>query len=95
MINFATFDRISINDVWAEISYQVNKHGEQAYPNLPASDPRWLPILVEEVGETATEVAHDDPETVNTALREELVQVAAVAIAWIVAIDRENEADRG
>lgn len=91
MINYATFDHIAIRDVWAEIARQVNKHGEQSCPNLPPSDPRWLPILVEEVGEAATEVANDDPEIVNTALREELVQVAAVAIAWIAAIDKATQ----
>jgi len=45
----------------------------------------WASILAEEVGEAMTE---DDPAQ----LRAELVQVAAVAVAWIEAIDmREGE----
>lgn len=43
-------------------------------------------ILLEEVGEA---LAESDP----AALRTELVQVAAVAVAWVEAIDR-READR-
>lgn len=41
----------------------------------------WLDILLEEVGEA---LAEDEPEK----LREELLQVAAVAVAWVEAIDR-------
>lgn len=43
----------------------------------------WAHILVEEVAETLE--AKDESE-----LREELVQVAAVAVAWIEAIDRRR-----
>jgi hypothetical protein len=46
---------------------------------------QWLHILEEEVYEAFAE--HDDP----AALREELVQVAAVAVAWIECIDRRTE----
>ena len=42
-------------------------------------------ILLEEVFEA---LAEDDP----SALREELVQVAAVAVQWVEAIDRRTEA---
>lgn len=44
----------------------------------------WPRILVEEVAE-AVEVVHDPVK-----LRAELVQVAAVAVAWIEAIDRRK-----
>lgn len=44
----------------------------------------WLDILVEEVAEAAEEAASGNV----SALREELVQVAAVAVAWVQAIDR-------
>lgn len=44
----------------------------------------WLDILLEEVYEAATE---SDPQ----ALRTELVQVAAVAVAWVEAIDRRAD----
>ena len=44
---------------------------------------RWLDILIEEVSEA---LAEEDPEK----LRAELVQVAAVAVQWIEAIDTRN-----
>lgn len=53
-----------------------------------------LTILTEEVGETATAILHKqkigsvtDPEQ---DLRKELIQVAAVAVAWIERLDRET-----
>jgi hypothetical protein len=51
----------------------------------------WLPILVEEVGEAAHLLTYDVTEVSYTRkdmLRAELVQVAAMACAWIDAIDR-------
>ncbi|MBK8246338.1 MAG: hypothetical protein IPK85_02920 [Gemmatimonadetes bacterium] len=45
----------------------------------------WLKILAEEVGEAADEV---DPAP----LRRELVQCAAVLVAWIETLDRAEEA---
>lgn len=64
-------------------------------------DPSWLSVLVEEVGEVAKElcdhrhaVAADQWSTPDEhraghkrRLREELVQVAAMAVAWLDAID--------
>lgn len=44
--------------------------------------PNWSEILIEEVAEALEEVGDD------VKLREELVQVAAVTVAWIEAIDR-------
>lgn len=49
-------------------------------------------VLVEEVGEVAR--ALNDNETPGE-LRTELIQVAAVAVAWVEAIDVEEEARRG
>jgi hypothetical protein len=46
-----------------------------------AGDGTWLDILLEELAEA---LAEDEPEK----LRTELVQVAAVAVAWVEAIDR-------
>ena len=43
-----------------------------------------LAILVEEVGEVARAICDRDPEH----MREELVQVAAVAVAWVEALTR-------
>lgn len=45
----------------------------------------WLTILTEEVGEVAQEVLKDD----RVKLREELVQVAAVAVKWLEKLDKE------
>ena len=48
----------------------------------------WLTILMEEVGEVCEEILNK--QNSDSGIREELVQVAAVAIAWIENIDREN-----
>ena len=94
-----------LRDVEDERSYQNEKWGQQSHPdgtgrpgdefeaanaklicgqNLPHQD-NWRDILNEEVWEAFAET---DP----VRLREELVQVAAVAVAWIEAIDRREEA---
>lgn len=65
----------------------TQKHGNESINALAASDPRWLAILMEEVGEAAAELNYDAAGS----LRAELVQVAAVACAWIDAIDEEQE----
>lgn len=49
------------------------------------NEPTWAMILLEEVFEALSE---EDPEK----LREELVQVTAVAASWVDAIDRKKEA---
>lgn len=46
----------------------------------------WADILLEEVFEA---MAEDDPAK----LREELIQVAAVAVSWVEAIDRRNQSE--
>lgn len=46
------------------------------------SDDRRLRVLVEEIGEVARALEEDDSQ-----LRVELVQVAAVAVAWLEAFD--------
>ena len=57
-----------------------------------ADDPDWFPVLAEEIGEVAREIndyrhglISDDDRMPR--LRAELVQVAAMAHAWIAAID--------
>jgi len=55
-------------------------------------DPAWLPVLVEEVGEVARALcdfrhaAKADKSELRAHLQEELIQVAAMAAAWIDAI---------
>lgn len=79
------YDQTSITRARANASYwkQVNDAREES-PN-PTS---WDGILLEEVYEAIA-------ETDEAKIREELVQVAAVAAAWIEAIDRRlhEEAD--
>lgn len=58
-------------------------------------DPAWLPVLVEEVGEVARalcEYRHltSHRRTLARALKDELIQVGAMAAAWIDAIDGDR-----
>lgn len=91
-----------LSDVIAERQRQHARWGRQSHPDgtggLAAVQQReaaqrycdelsvaglltWRAILEEEVAEAIAEVDHDR-------LREELVQVAAVAVQWIEALDR-------
>jgi hypothetical protein len=80
------------------------KHGDDSIEGLDASDPRWLAILVEEGGETSEanllawnallqarigRVAHEQTYDATGSLRSELVDVLAVASAWLDALDDE------
>lgn len=81
---------IGNTEVWHEINRgrlaAHAKHGENSIESVPAGDPRWLPILGEEFGEVAATLTYDK----NLAdLRAELLDLAAVATAWIDALDRE------
>lgn len=84
----ATDIEISTTSISAEIrrgrERAHEKHGPNSIEAVSASDPRWLAILVEEVGEAAHELTYD----ATGALRAELVDVATVAVAWISAIDK-------
>lgn len=58
----------------------------------PWDDSAWLPVLLEEVGEVAAELCehnlgNQDRTKLRAGLRTELVQVAAMACAWIAALD--------
>ena len=46
----------------------------------------WAHVLLEEVAEAFDAIGQEDTEH----LREELVQVAAVAVAWVEALDRRK-----
>lgn len=48
----------------------------------PVTDAARLPVLIEEVGEVANAMLEGDPEKLLT----EVVQVAAVAVAWAEAL---------
>jgi len=76
----------AVDDVLAERRRQDSKWGEQNHLDLT-----WLAILTEEVGETAQEILTNQFGAVGNGhgdLREEVVQVVAVALAWLEAIDR-------
>lgn len=64
------------------------KHGANSIEATPADSSRWLPILVEEVGEVAAEQTYDKGEP--GALRAELIDLVCVATVWIDAIDAAN-----
>lgn len=72
--------------ILAERVRQDQKWGEQNHPPI-----EWLAILTEEVGELAKEVNEhrwrERPDSLAK-LRAELVQVAAVAVAWLECLDR-------
>ena len=69
-------------EIISECFRQNGKFGDQ----IGHSDGYWTAILVEEVGESARHVCEERPDK----LREELVQVAAVAMQWINVIDRRK-----
>lgn len=76
-------------DVYAEVRAERErahaKHGDTSMEAFPVDDMNRLAILVEEVGEVAMEfndARHDDQGVDVWALRKELIQVAAMAVAW-------------
>lgn len=70
----------AMDSVIREMYEQDRVHGAQRHQS-PAV---WFPIFVEEVGEVGTAMQE------KSNLREELVQVAAVALQWIEDIDRDG-----
>lgn len=72
-----------IADVLRERTRQDEKWGEQNHDDL-----YWLGILMEEVGELAQGIIEGSPN-----YRKELVQIAAVAVAWAEAWKESNHAD--
>jgi NTP pyrophosphatase (non-canonical NTP hydrolase) len=86
----------------AQITYERQRAHRKHAPNggsseeRPFDDPHWLSVLVEEVGEVARvlcdhrlNVLNDDRMAMD--LRDELLQVAAMATAWIDAIDEMTD----
>jgi NTP pyrophosphatase (non-canonical NTP hydrolase) len=60
---------------------QDEKWGEQNHDDLS-----WLGILMEEVGEVARNIIQKKPDLTH----EELVQLAAVAVAWLECVARRK-----
>lgn len=61
------------------------KHGEQSIESLDHDDPRWLSVLVEEVGEVAHALTYDSGLE-SSDLADELADVMAVCSAWLDAL---------
>lgn len=77
-----------VQDVLDERERQDDKWGVQNHLDLT-----WNAILMEEAGEAAQEILTQSFGAAGNGhgdLREELVQIAAVAVAWIEAIDRRK-----
>jgi hypothetical protein len=78
------------HDLWREImnarEKAHEKHGSNSIEAIPPIDPRWLSILVEEVGEASHELTYDADGS-PASLRAELIDIASVVTAWISAID--------
>lgn len=83
------FNQIKL-DIWNERVRQEQKW----YPNSNMPNPfvhvhEKIAVLAEEFGEVVKEALDGKP--FGDPLRAELVQVAAVAVAWIEAIDRHKD----
>lgn len=73
-------------------AHNKHKKGGASMEEASWNDPAWLPVLVEEVGEVAEafcERRHGNlsHEEFIKELRKELIQVAAMAMAWVDSID--------
>ncbi len=84
--------KIALDLVWQERLRQINKWGKQEH-----DDPRWITILAEEFGEAAAEVCGNLEDTKDhteylLALMDELIQVAAVAVAHVEHLMEEYDA---
>ena len=79
-----------LGQVLEERARQDAKWGQQDH--LPVI---WTGILLEEVGEVAQEVNEgwfsDSGPAIELRLEEELIQVAAVAVAWVEALQRRRQ----
>lgn len=81
-------------DVHDERERAHAKHGAagNSREDAPWDNAEWLPILMEELGEVAHEMTYDvQSQGRMDRMRVELVQVAAMACAWIDAIDEGYE----
>lgn len=80
--------REMLMSILGERKRQNEKWGEQNH-----DDYRWLAILTEEVGELSQAILHDEFGGKATGtMRDELIQVTAVAFQWIEALERRETA---
>jgi hypothetical protein len=80
--------RLTLDAVQAEAITARMKHGGKSLtnPDMPAVEK--LAALVEEVGEVGRAMTYDGDQGVVPLVRE-LLQVAAVALSWVEALDGE------
>lgn len=89
--NHGTYEAVHQERERAHRKHDSAEHGSME--RKPWDHPIWLPVLTEEVGEVARVLCEGelgslaDSAHVRECLREELVQVAAMACAWVDAID--------
>ena len=92
--NYPTLSRaLRTKSVYGEVAAERirahAKHGATSMESMPINDLTRLAILIEEVGEVAkefNEARHDGRDVDPLALRKELIQTAAMAIAWADAL---------
>lgn len=85
--SLAEVDSYILYDIIDERERQDQKWGDQS----ANANVLWSTVLTEEVGEVAEAVLKldfEDHEGTHDDLRKELVEVAAVAVAWIEALDK-------
>lgn len=90
ILRFIPYDMAMVMvDIAAERALQNIEHGES---NKNNTDGDWLAVLTEEVGEVAQALLHNKFGGKHAGtLRDELVQVAAVAVQWLERLDRDGE----
>jgi NTP pyrophosphatase (non-canonical NTP hydrolase) len=85
---------MSRDEIFDEIDDERDRQ-DQKFGRQMHDDAVWLAIVSEEVGEAAQEVLTQRFGSVGKGhgdLREELLQVASVTIAWIEWLDQKNKA---
>lgn len=81
----------ALDEVRDEILRAVEKHKGESMPMPGHSLGKRLGILGEEFGEVCRATTYDNGDEDN--LREELIQTAAMAVAWVHALDLARELD--
>jgi hydrogenase maturation factor len=85
--NGLPFEDITISALQATMVSAIAKHGDRTPLNHTMADHGKLVILVEEVGEVATAMTYDRGNRHD--LVQELLQTAAMALAWAQSIENE------
>lgn len=87
------FDLDALSDEVSNVTHEVTdevlraaeKHGSECMASSALDVGKRLGILGEEFGEVCRATTYDNGDDAN--LREELIQTAAMAVAWVVALD--------